>query len=57
MRPDDFARKINEWARGTAEGTVLRRGRTSIVLEVRVYDDARRLVAPLTATQLMPRPA
>jgi len=44
-------------ARGTltAEAEVVHRGRTMIVVDVRVFDDERRLVAMLVATQLVPR--
>lgn len=66
FRPERFpltlqlsANLIRNTDRGTltAEATVLHRGRTTLVVEVKVYDDVRRLVASLTATQLMPRPA
>jgi 1,4-dihydroxy-2-naphthoyl-CoA hydrolase len=65
FRPERFpltlqlsARLIRNTDRGTltAEATVLHRGRTTLVVEVKVHDDERRLVASLTATQLMPRP-
>ena len=41
----------------TAEAEIVHRGRTTIVVEVHVFDAEQRLVATLVATQLMPRPA
>lgn len=56
MRPDEFARKINEWARATmieSHGTrFLTAGEGRAVAQL-----DRRLVALLMASQLMPRPA
>ena len=40
----------------TAEAMSIHRGRTTVVVEVRVTDDQHRLVATLMATQLAPRP-
>jgi uncharacterized protein (TIGR00369 family) len=40
----------------TAEAEVVHRGRTTLVVDVRVVDDRRRLVAKLTATLLAPAP-
>jgi 1,4-dihydroxy-2-naphthoyl-CoA hydrolase len=41
----------------TAEAEVVHRGRTTLVVEVRVFDERRRLIANLVATQLAPTPA
>jgi uncharacterized protein (TIGR00369 family) len=41
----------------TAEARVVHRGRTTIVVEVEVWDADRRLVAKLVATQLVPAEA
>ena len=38
----------------TAEAKIVHRGRTTLVVEVEVFDDQRRLIAKLTATQLAP---
>jgi 1,4-dihydroxy-2-naphthoyl-CoA hydrolase len=38
----------------TAEAEIVHRGRTTLVVEVRVLDDRRRLIATLVATQLAP---
>ena len=38
----------------TAEAQIVHRGRTTVVVEVQVLDDQRRLIARLTATQLAP---
>jgi len=38
----------------TAEAQIVHRGRTTVVVDVEVFDDQRRLVAKLTATQLAP---
>ena len=40
----------------TAEAEIVHRGRTTLVIDVRVSDDQGRLVAKLTATQLVPTP-
>jgi uncharacterized protein (TIGR00369 family) len=40
----------------TAEAEVVHRGRTTLVVEVRVFDERRRLIANLVATQLAPTP-
>src|SRR6059036_2233474 len=40
----------------TAEAEIVHRGRTTLVIDVRVSDDQGRLVAKLTATQLIPTP-
>lgn len=65
-RPDLFpltiqlsANLIRNTNRGalTAEAEIVHRGRTTIVVDVRVRDDEGRLIATLAATQLAPRPA
>jgi len=38
----------------TAEAQIVHRGRTTLVVEVQVFDDRRRLIAKLAATQLAP---
>jgi len=38
----------------TAEAKIVHRGRTTLVVDVEVFDDQRRLMAKLTATQLAP---
>ena len=38
----------------TAEAQIVHRGRTTLVVEVQVFDDRRRLIAKLSATQLAP---
>jgi acyl-coenzyme A thioesterase PaaI-like protein len=38
----------------TAEAQIVHRGRTTLVVEVLVFDDQRRLIAKLAATQLAP---
>jgi 1,4-dihydroxy-2-naphthoyl-CoA hydrolase len=38
----------------TAEAQIVHRGRTTLVVDVEVFDDQRRLIAKLTATQLAP---
>lgn len=38
----------------TAEARIVHRGRTTLVVEVEVFDERRRLIAKLTATQLAP---
>lgn len=38
----------------TAEAQIVHRGRTTLVVEVQVFDDQRRLIAKLTVTQLAP---
>jgi 1,4-dihydroxy-2-naphthoyl-CoA hydrolase len=38
----------------TAEAKIVHRGRTTLVVDVEVFDDQRRLIAKLTATQLAP---
>ena len=38
----------------TAEARIVHRGRTTLVLDVDVLDDRRRLIAKLVATQLAP---
>ena len=38
----------------TAEAPIVHRGRSTLVIEVRVVDDRRRLIAKLVATQLAP---
>src|SRR5438128_633324 len=38
----------------TAEAHIVHRGRTTLVVEVEVFDDRRRLIAKLAATQLAP---
>jgi len=38
----------------TAEAHIVHRGRTTLVVEVKVFDDRRRLIAKLAATQLAP---
>jgi uncharacterized protein (TIGR00369 family) len=38
----------------TAEADIVHRGRTTLVVDVHVFDDRRRLIAKLTATQLAP---
>jgi 1,4-dihydroxy-2-naphthoyl-CoA hydrolase len=38
----------------TAEAQIVHRGRTTLVVDVEVFDDQRRLVAKLAATQLAP---
>ena len=38
----------------TAEARIVHRGRTTLVVEVEVLDDRRRLIAKLTVTQLAP---
>lgn len=40
----------------TAEAEIVHRGRTTIVIDVRVFDAERKLVAKLVATQLAPAP-
>jgi 1,4-dihydroxy-2-naphthoyl-CoA hydrolase len=40
----------------TAEAEVVHRGRTTLVVDVRVMDEQRKLVAKLTATLLKPTP-
>ena len=41
----------------TAEAEIVHRGRTTLVVEVQVFDEQRRLVAKLVATQLAPAPS
>jgi len=38
----------------TAEAKIVHRGRTTLVVDVEVFDDQRRLIAKLAATQLAP---
>lgn len=38
----------------TAEAEIVHRGRTTLVVDVGVFDEQRRLIAKLTATQLAP---
>lgn len=38
----------------TAEAEIVHRGRSTLVIEVRVVDDRQRLIAKLVATQLAP---
>jgi len=38
----------------TAEARIIHRGRTTLIVEVDVLDDRRRLIARLVATQLAP---
>ena len=38
----------------TAEAKIVHRGRTTLVVDVEVFDDQRRLIARLAATQLAP---
>jgi len=38
----------------TAEANIIHRGRTTLVEDVEVFDDQRRLIAKLAATQLVP---
>ena len=38
----------------TAEAKIVHRGRTTLVVDVEVFDDHRRLIAKLAATQLAP---
>jgi 1,4-dihydroxy-2-naphthoyl-CoA hydrolase len=38
----------------TAEAQIVHRGRTTLVVEVEVFDDQRRLIAKITVTQLAP---
>ena len=38
----------------TAEALIVHRGRTTLVVDVEVFDGQRRLIAKLTATQLAP---
>lgn len=38
----------------TAEAEIVHRGRTTLIVEVAVHDDERRLIAKLVATQLAP---
>ncbi len=47
---------IRNTGRGTltAEAQIVHRGRTTLVVEVQVFDDQRRLIAKLAATQLAP---
>ena len=40
----------------TAEAEIIHRGRTTLVVEVKVRDDRGRLIATLVATQLAPTP-
>lgn len=61
IAPEEFVRKLNtEWNRGTmigtltAEAEIVHRGPTTLVVEVTVLDDERRLIAKLVATQLAP---
>src|SRR3989442_4729651 len=65
LRPDLFplslqlsVNLIRNTNRGTltAEAEIVHRGRTTLVIDVRVSDDQGRLVAKLTATQLIPTP-
>lgn len=39
----------------TAQAEIVHRGRTILVVEVKVYDEARRLVATMSVTQMAPR--
>lgn len=63
LRPELFpltlqlsANLIRNTNRGTltAEAEIVHRGRTTLVVDVRVVDDQRRLIAKLTATLLAP---
>ena len=67
MTEQEFATRINEWGRGsvnvlrntnegalTAPAQVVHRGRSTIVVDVRVTDEQDRRIARLTATQLAP---
>lgn len=50
---------IRNTNRGTlrAEAQIIHRGRTTLVVEVKVRDDQGKLIATLVATQLAPRPS
>ena len=63
LRPDLFpltlqlsVNLIRNTSRGTltAEAQIVHRGRTTLVVEVSVFDEQRRLIAKLVATQLTP---
>ncbi|OLC10018.1 MAG: hypothetical protein AUH26_08105 [Candidatus Rokubacteria bacterium 13_1_40CM_69_96] len=63
LRPDLFpltlqlsVNLIRNTSRGTltAEAQIVHRGRTTLVVEVSVLDEQRRLIAKLVATQLAP---
>jgi len=63
VRPDRFpltlqlsVNLIRNTSRGTltAEAQIVHRGRTTLVVEVSVLDEQRRLIAKLVATQLTP---
>ncbi|PYM47705.1 MAG: hypothetical protein DME14_14250 [Candidatus Rokuibacteriota bacterium] len=63
VRPDLFpltlqlsVNRIRNASRGTltAEAQIVHRGRTTLVVEVSVFDGQRRLIAKLVATQLAP---
>lgn len=41
----------------TAEAEIVHRGRTTLVVDVQVFDEQRKLIAKLVATQLAPAPS